>query len=60
MKVLLLENISAVAVEQFCAAGYQVESHQAALDERDLVAKIRDGRTSELQAFNPESMKVLA
>ena len=42
MKVLLLENISAVAVEQFRAAGYEVESHKAAMDEHDLVAKVRD------------------
>lgn len=41
MKVLLLENISAVAVEQFRDAGYDVESHQAALEERELVEKVR-------------------
>ncbi|HYM75468.1 MAG TPA: phosphoglycerate dehydrogenase [Candidatus Dormibacteraeota bacterium] len=41
MKVLLLENISAVAVEQFRAAGYDVESLKPALDERALVEKIR-------------------
>jgi D-3-phosphoglycerate dehydrogenase len=40
LKVLLLENISAVAVEQFRAAGYQVESYQSALDERELIEKI--------------------
>lgn len=33
MKVLLLENISAVAVEQVRAAGNDVESHKAALEE---------------------------
>ena len=41
MKVLLLENISAVAVDQFRAAGYDVESHKAALEERELVEKVR-------------------
>ena len=41
MKVLLLENISAVAVEQFRAAGYDVEAHKSALEERDLIEKIR-------------------
>ena len=41
MKVLLLENISAVAVEQFRAAGYEVESHKAALEEQELVEKVR-------------------
>ena len=40
MNVLLLENISAVAVEQFRDAGYGVESHKAALDERELIATI--------------------
>ena len=42
MKALLLENISAVAVEEFHAAGYQVESHKAALEEPELIDKIRD------------------
>ena len=41
MKVLLLENISAVAVEQFRAAGYEVESLKAALEEGELIEKIR-------------------
>ncbi len=41
MKVLLLENISAVAVEGFRAAGYDVEAHKAALEEGDLVEKVR-------------------
>jgi D-3-phosphoglycerate dehydrogenase / 2-oxoglutarate reductase len=40
LKVLLLENISAVAVEQLRAAGYDVESHKAALDEAQLREKI--------------------
>ena len=42
MKVLLLENISAVAVGQFRDAGYEVESHKAALEERDLIARISE------------------
>jgi len=41
LKVLLLENISAVAVEVFRGAGYEVESLKAALEERELVEKIR-------------------
>ena len=41
MKVLLLENISAVAVELFRGAGYEVESLKAALEERELVEKVR-------------------
>ena len=42
MKVLLLENISAVAVEGFREAGYEVESHKTALEERELVEKVKD------------------
>ena len=40
MKVLLLESISAVAVAAFGDAGYDVESHKAALDERELIEKV--------------------
>ena len=40
MKVLLLENISAVAVDQFRSAGHDVESLKPALDERELIARI--------------------
>jgi D-3-phosphoglycerate dehydrogenase len=48
LKVLLLENISAVAVEQFRDAGYAVESVKTALDERDLIAKLREEPVSVL------------
>ncbi len=41
MKVLLLENISAVAAQVFRDAGYEVESSKAALEERELIEKIR-------------------
>ena len=40
MKALLLENISAVAVNGFREAGYEVESHKTALDEHELVQKV--------------------
>lgn len=42
MKVLLLENISAVAVDVFRDAGFEVESQQAALEEPELIEKVRD------------------
>lgn len=42
MKVLLLENVSGVAVTQFEEAGYEVESLKGALNENDLIAKIRE------------------
>jgi len=41
LKVLLLENISAVAVSAFRDAGYEVESLKPALDERELIEKVR-------------------
>ena len=41
MKVLLLENISGVAASQFEEAGFEVESLKRALDERELVEKVR-------------------
>jgi len=41
LHVLLLENVSAVAVEQFREAGYEVESLEAALDGSELIEKVR-------------------
>jgi len=41
LKVLLLENISGVAVSQFEEAGFEVEAMKGALDEAELVKKIR-------------------
>ena len=41
MKVLLLENISGVAVTQFQEAGFEVEALKGALEEKELVAKVR-------------------
>ena len=41
MKVLLLENISGVAITQFQEAGFEVEALKGALDEKELVGKVR-------------------
>jgi D-3-phosphoglycerate dehydrogenase / 2-oxoglutarate reductase len=41
LKVLLLENISGVAASQFEEAGFEVESLSGALDEPQLIQKIR-------------------
>jgi D-3-phosphoglycerate dehydrogenase / 2-oxoglutarate reductase len=41
LKVLLLENISGVAVTQFQEAGFEVEALKGALEEKDLIAKVR-------------------
>ena len=59
MKVLLLENISAVAVEQFRAAGYEVDSHKAALEEPELIEKIRDAEILGLRSKTAVSKAVL-
>src|SRR5215470_12313037 len=40
LKVLLLENISGVAVTQFQEAGFEVEAFKGALDESDLISKV--------------------
>jgi D-3-phosphoglycerate dehydrogenase len=42
LRALLLENISGVAVQAFRDAGYEVESLKSALEERDLIEKVRD------------------
>ncbi|KAJ2713885.1 D-3-phosphoglycerate dehydrogenase 2 [Coemansia spiralis] len=42
IKVLLLENISAKAVEILKKAGYQVDFHTKALDKATLIEKIKD------------------
>jgi D-3-phosphoglycerate dehydrogenase len=41
LKVLLLENISGVAASQFEEAGFEVESLKSAMDEAELVKKVR-------------------
>ncbi|MGC1477900.1 MAG: phosphoglycerate dehydrogenase, partial [Terriglobales bacterium] len=41
LKVLLLENISGVAASQFEEAGFVVESCKGALEERELIEKVR-------------------
>jgi D-3-phosphoglycerate dehydrogenase len=42
LKVLLLENVSGVAASQFEESGYQVEVLKSALEEGELISKIRD------------------
>lgn len=41
MKVLLLESISGVAASQFEEAGFEVESLKGAVEENELIAKVR-------------------
>jgi D-3-phosphoglycerate dehydrogenase len=42
IKVLLLENVHPVAVQLFKQSGYQVETVKRALDENELIEKLRD------------------
>ena len=60
MKVLLLENISAVALRVFRDAGYEVESLKPALDERELTEKIRDTSILGLRSKTRVSANVIA
>ncbi len=59
MKVLLLENISAAAVESFRGAGYEVESLKAALEERELVEKVRGASVLGVRSKTRITAKVL-
>jgi D-3-phosphoglycerate dehydrogenase / 2-oxoglutarate reductase len=59
LKALLLENISTVAVEQFRAAGYEVESLKPALEERELIAKIGDATLLGVRSKTRISVSVL-
>ncbi len=60
MKVLLLENISAVAVQGFRDAGYEVESNKAALEEQELIGKIGDATLLGVRSKTRISPAVLA
>ncbi|OBZ90271.1 D-3-phosphoglycerate dehydrogenase 2 [Choanephora cucurbitarum] len=42
VKILLLENVNATAIEAFKKQGYQVETHTKALVGEELIEKIRD------------------
>ncbi len=55
MKVLLLENISAVAVGLFRDAGYEVEALKAALEERELVEHLRQEKLREVSILGVRS-----
>jgi len=59
LKVLLLENISAVAAELFHSAGYEVESLKAALEERELVEKVRGASVLGVRSKTRITAKVL-
>lgn len=59
MKVLLLENIESAAFDNFIREGYQVESLKSALDEEELVKKIKDVSILGVRSKTKVTRKVL-
>jgi D-3-phosphoglycerate dehydrogenase / 2-oxoglutarate reductase len=59
LKVLLLENISALAVAGFRDAGYEVQSLKVALEEGELADKVRDVAILGVRSKTRVSAKVL-
>ena len=59
VKVLLLENISAGAVQQFTSQGYQVEHFAKAWTEEELLAKIGDYHAIGIRSKTKLTAKVL-
>ncbi len=59
MKVLLLENIENAATENFIKEGYQVESLKSALDEDELIKKIKDVSILGIRSKTKVTKKVL-
>lgn len=59
MKVLLLENIEKAATTNFIKEGYQVETLKSALDENDLIKKIKDISILGIRSKTKVTRKVL-
>ncbi|BFZ53875.1 D-3-phosphoglycerate dehydrogenase 2 [Savitreella phatthalungensis] len=59
IKILLLENVNAIAVESLKSQGYQVEAHKASLPEEELIAKIKDVQVIGIRSKTKLSRKVL-
>ncbi len=59
MKALLLENISGVAAATFANAGYEVERVSAAMEERELAAKMRDVNVLGVRSKSKVSQRVI-
>ena len=59
MKVLLLENIENAAAENFKKEGYQVETLKSALDEEELIKKIKDVSILGIRSKTKVTKKVL-
>ncbi|KAG0005468.1 hypothetical protein BGZ65_011090 [Modicella reniformis] len=59
MKILLLENVNETAVSALRSQGYQVETHAKALQEDELIEKIRDVHCIGLRSKTKITKKVL-
>ncbi|KAJ1818904.1 D-3-phosphoglycerate dehydrogenase 2, partial [Coemansia sp. RSA 2675] len=60
IKILLLENVSAMAVDILKKAGYQVEFHTKALDKDALIEKIKDVHAVGLRSKTKLTEEVLS
>ena len=59
IKVLLLENVHPVAVEAFRSEGFNVEFHKGAMDEDELIEKIKDVSIIGIRSKTTLTAKVL-
>jgi D-3-phosphoglycerate dehydrogenase len=59
MKVLLLEKLDLLAVEMFQKEGYEVEALSTALDENELIEKIKDVHILGIRSKTEVSSKVI-
>ena len=59
IKVLLLENVHAVAIEAFKREGFDVETHKGAMDEAELMEKIKGVSILGLRSKTNVTKKVL-
>lgn len=60
IKVLLLENVHPAAVEAFESQGFDVEFHKGAMDEAELIEKIKDVSIIGIRSKTNITKKVLA
>ena len=59
IKVLLLENVHAVAIEAFKCEGFDVETHKGAMDEEELMERIKGVSILGLRSKTNVTKKVL-
>jgi D-3-phosphoglycerate dehydrogenase / 2-oxoglutarate reductase len=59
IKVLLLENVHSVAIEAFKHEGFDVETHKGAMDEEELIEKIKGVSILGLRSKTNVTKKVL-